>query len=289
MDCSPLGSSAREGNGTPLQYSCLENPMDGGAWKAAVCGVAESRTWLSDFTFTFHFHALEKEMATHSSVLAWRIPGTGEPGGLLSVGSHRVGHDWSDLAAAAAAAAAAGFSWGSAGKNTGVGCHAILQGLFPTQGSRTSLLCLVSCIEGGLFTHWAIWEAQNSMLSHHMLRSQKLMMNVKVKALSRVQLSATYSSSSSIFQNIDPQNINSQKYRPSKLLFGKFPGGPVAETLCFQCRVPGLDPLSGNWVPYVTRNTSFAATKTWHNQIKKKKKFLIKKNNCLPDAWNGLF
>ena len=88
--------------GTPLQYSCLENPMDGGAWWAAVHGVAKSRTGLSDFTFTFHFHALEKEMATHSSVLAWRIPGTGEPGWLPSMGSHRVGHDWSDSAAAAA-------------------------------------------------------------------------------------------------------------------------------------------------------------------------------------------
>ena len=83
----------REGNGTPLQYSCLENPMDEGAWKAAVYGVAEGRTRLSNFTFTFHLHALEKDMATHSSVLAWRIPGTGEPGGLLSVGSHRVRHD----------------------------------------------------------------------------------------------------------------------------------------------------------------------------------------------------
>ena len=82
-----------EGNGNPLPYSCLENPMDGGVWWAVVHGVAKSRTRLSDFTFTFHFHALEKEMATHSSVLAWRIPGTGEPGGLLSVGSHRVGHD----------------------------------------------------------------------------------------------------------------------------------------------------------------------------------------------------
>ena len=81
-----------EGNGTPLQYSCLENPMDGGAWWAAVHGIAKSQTRLSDFTFTFHFHALEKEMATHSSVLAWRIPGTGEPGGLPG-GSHRVGHD----------------------------------------------------------------------------------------------------------------------------------------------------------------------------------------------------
>ena len=79
-------------------YSCLENPMDGGAWWAAVHGVAKSRTRLSDFTFTFHFHALEKEMATHSSILAWRIPGTGEPSGLPSMGSHRVGHNWSDLA-----------------------------------------------------------------------------------------------------------------------------------------------------------------------------------------------
>ena len=90
-------------HGSPLQYSCLENPMDRGAWWAAVHGVAKSRTRLSNFTFPFHFHALEKEMATHSSVLAWRIPGMGEPGGLPFLGSHRVGHDWSDLAAAAAA------------------------------------------------------------------------------------------------------------------------------------------------------------------------------------------
>ena len=91
-----LGVSRRlmgEGNGTPLQYSCLENPMDRGAWQAAVHGVAKSQTRLSDFPFTFHFHALEKEMATHSSVLAWRIPGMGEPGGLPSMGSHRVRHD----------------------------------------------------------------------------------------------------------------------------------------------------------------------------------------------------
>ena len=90
----------REGNGTPLQYSCLENPMDGRVWKAAVHGITEGRTRLSDFTFTFHFDALEKEMATHSSVLAWRIPRMGEPGGLPSMGLHRVEHDWSDLAAA---------------------------------------------------------------------------------------------------------------------------------------------------------------------------------------------
>ena len=77
--------------------------VDGGAWWAAVRGVSKSQPWLNDFTFTFHFHVLEKEMATHSSVVAWRIPGTGEPGGLPSLGLHRVGHDWSDLAAAAAA------------------------------------------------------------------------------------------------------------------------------------------------------------------------------------------
>ena len=84
-------ANSGEGNGIPLQYSCLENPMDGGAWWAAVHGVAKSRTRLSDFTFTFLFHALEKEMATHSSVLAWGIPGAGEPDGLPSMGSHRAG------------------------------------------------------------------------------------------------------------------------------------------------------------------------------------------------------
>ena len=78
----------REGNGTPLEYSCLENFMDGGAWWAAVREVAKSRRQLSDFTFTFQFHALEKKMATHSSVLAWRIPGMGKPGGRPSMGSH---------------------------------------------------------------------------------------------------------------------------------------------------------------------------------------------------------
>ena len=90
-----------EGNGTPIQYPCLENPMDGRAWQAPVHGVAKSRARLSHFTFTFHFPAWEKEMATHSSILAWRIPGTEEPGGLPSMGSHRVRHNWSDLAAAA--------------------------------------------------------------------------------------------------------------------------------------------------------------------------------------------
>ena len=87
MFCSELFG---EGNGTPL---CLENPMDGGAWWAAVHGVAKSGTQLSDFTLTFHFQALEKEMATRFTILAWRIRGTGEPGGLPAMGSHGVGHD----------------------------------------------------------------------------------------------------------------------------------------------------------------------------------------------------
>ena len=99
--CMGILLQSREGNGTLLQYSCLENSMDGGTWWAAVHGVTKSRTRLSDFTLTFHFHSLEKEMATYSNVLAWRIPGTGEPGGLPSMGLHRVGHNWSDLAAAA--------------------------------------------------------------------------------------------------------------------------------------------------------------------------------------------
>ena len=90
---SDVDEPSGEGDGNPLQHSCLENPMDGGAWTAAVHGVGEGRTQLSDFTLTFRFHALKKEMATYSSVLAWRIPGMGEPGGLPSLGSHRVGHD----------------------------------------------------------------------------------------------------------------------------------------------------------------------------------------------------
>ena len=82
-----------EGNGNPLRYSCLGNPMDGGAWWATVHGVSKSQTRLNDFTFTFHFHALEKEMAAYSSILAWRIPRTEEPGGLPSMGLHRIGHN----------------------------------------------------------------------------------------------------------------------------------------------------------------------------------------------------
>ena len=89
-----------EGNGNPLQYSCLENPVDRGAWWAAVHRVTQSWTWLNRLSM----HALEKEMETHSSILGWKIPGTEEPGGLPSMGSHRVGHNWSDLAAAAVAA-----------------------------------------------------------------------------------------------------------------------------------------------------------------------------------------
>ena len=91
QDDTVLRVCSRTGN--PLQYSCLENPRDGGALRAAVHGVAHSQTGLSHVTFPFHFHALEMEMATHFSVPAWRIPGTEEPGGLLSMGSHRVRHD----------------------------------------------------------------------------------------------------------------------------------------------------------------------------------------------------
>ena len=93
QDWSRVGIVPGEGNGTPLQHSCPENPMDGGAWWAAVHGVTKSRTRLSDFTFTFLFHVLEKEMAAYSSAVAWRISGMGEPHGLLSMVSHRVGHN----------------------------------------------------------------------------------------------------------------------------------------------------------------------------------------------------
>ena len=133
---------AGEGNGTPLQYSSLENPMDGGAWWAAVHGVAKCQTRLNNFTFTFCFPALEKEMATYSSVLAWRIPGMGEPGGLPSMGSHRVRHNWSNLAAAAAAAVLwplLGLPDLLTGQNTGGGSLSLLQGIFPIQGSNPGL------------------------------------------------------------------------------------------------------------------------------------------------------
>ena len=93
MNYLTTGLKDGEGDGTPLQHSCLEDPVDRGAWRAAVHGVTRSQTRLSDFILFFHFHALEREMATHSRVLAWRIPGTGELGGLPSMGLHRVGHD----------------------------------------------------------------------------------------------------------------------------------------------------------------------------------------------------
>ena len=135
-------------HGTPLQYSCLENPMDGGAWWAAVHGVAKSWTRLGNFTFTFH--ALEKEVATHSSVLAWRIPGMREPGGLPSMGSHRVGHDWSDLAAAAAHRKHSiigrhDFPGGSDGEESS--CSVGDLGLIPGLGRS---------LEGGMATHSSI-------------------------------------------------------------------------------------------------------------------------------------
>ena len=114
--------------------------MDRGAWWAAAHGVAKSRTRLSDFTFTFHFRALEKEMATHSSVLAWRIPGTGEPGGLPSMGSHRVGHDWSNTAAAAAA-----LSLPSARSCTGNCVYLLSRSLSSDEGKRCVIHTTVLC------------------------------------------------------------------------------------------------------------------------------------------------
>ena len=143
----PIALYIRGGNGTPLQYSCLENPMDGGAWWATVHGVAKSWTWLINFTFTFHFHALEKEMATHSSTLAWRIPGTGESDRLPSMGSHRVGHDWSDLAAAAAALYM-GFPGGSAVKN--------LPAMQERQEMQVQFLGQENPLEEGTATHSSI-------------------------------------------------------------------------------------------------------------------------------------
>ena len=133
--------------------------MDGGAWWAAVHGVTKNRTRLSDFTFTFHFHTLEKEMATHSSVLAWRIPGTGEPGGLPSVGSHGVGHNWSDLAAAAAGKSE-GFPGGASVKNLLANTGDIRNmGLIPkserSPGGGNGNPLQYSCLENAI--RWAWW------------------------------------------------------------------------------------------------------------------------------------
>ena len=166
-----------EGNGHPLQDSCLENPMDGGAWWAAVHGVAKSRTRLSDSTFSFPFYTLETEMATHSSVLAWRIPGMGEPGGLPSLGSHRVRHDWSNLAAAAAAwylSEPCQFHRAIVNIQSNNDCnllrssvHGTLQArilewvAMPSSrgSSRPRVRTGVCCVTGEFFTSWAIREA----------------------------------------------------------------------------------------------------------------------------------
>ena len=156
-----LVSFGGEGNGTPLQYSCLENPMGRGAWRAVVHGVAKSRTRLNDFTFTFHFHALEKEMAIHSSVLAWRIPGTGEPGELPSMGSHRVEHDRSDLAAAAAAAVSFGRGLGESNDYITVhSCHNIVRSFL----MGWSLFFSWWILGAGGFKHWNCLKSHDSPL-----------------------------------------------------------------------------------------------------------------------------
>ena len=136
----------------------LENPMDRGGWWAAVHGVTKSQTWLSDFTFTFHFYALERAMALHSSVLAWRIPGTGEPGGLPSLGSHRVGHDWSDLAAAAAAVA---FNLTAAIKQRKKLLDVLLQIIVPyTCFSH----CVRECLTAGFFGPFSVKNTIGSLI-----------------------------------------------------------------------------------------------------------------------------
>ena len=146
--------------------------MDRGAWKAAVHGVAEGRTWLSDFTFTFHFHALEKEMATHSSVLAWRIPGTGEPGGLPSMGLHRVGHNWSDLAAAVPAKTKSGhltLVQGSDGKESA--CKAGDPGSIPrlgrAPGERNGYPLQYSCLENPRIAEPGVLQSMGSQRVRH--------------------------------------------------------------------------------------------------------------------------
>ena len=146
--------------GNPLQCSCMENPMDGGSWWAAVHGVAKSRTWLNNFTFTFHSHALEKDMATQSSVLAWRIPETGEPVGLPSMGSHRVGHDWSDSAAAAARTNKHNpkymFHTRYRQDSNSIKLKLHFQSYFLLQGIFLTLeLNCVSCIGRQILYHWA--------------------------------------------------------------------------------------------------------------------------------------
>ena len=127
--------------------------MGGGAWWAAVHGVAKSWTRLNDFTFTFHFHALEKEMATHSSVLAWRIPGTGEPGGLSSMGLHRVGHDWSDLAAVAARQCLSNYIWNNPTSADWVHKFLLLQKLFLRKELCRYLSHIFTWFCFHLFTH----------------------------------------------------------------------------------------------------------------------------------------
>ena len=150
--------------------SCLENPKDRGAWWAAVHGVAKSQTWLSDFTFTFHFHALEKEMATHSSVLVWRIPGTGEPGGLPSVGSHRVGHDWSS----------------SSSKEPYLMFSSISPSIFYNfcfVKAAAVLWCIDTDNDYILSVNWGFWHDGESSSSYNVQRPQLSLLHIKIAAV----------------------------------------------------------------------------------------------------------
>ena len=151
--------------------------MDGGAWWAALCAVAKSRTRLSKFMFTFHFHALEKEMAAHSSVLTWRIPGMGEPGGLRSMGSQRVGHDWSDLAAAAAVFWLSGFLY------IGNMCKMRVVDIFPLETCVCLYVCTCvwSCVVWGFYGR--DWFFPRALVLSHFIGKHEALLDILLRTV----------------------------------------------------------------------------------------------------------
>ena len=231
-----------EDNGNSLQYSCLENPMDRGAWYAAVHGDAKSIAQLSNFTFTFHFPALEKEMATHSSVLAWRIPGTEEPGRLPSMGSHRVRHDWSNSAAAEAACFL-----------TPTPCNQILMWLtwdmawtfmkmvisLVVQTYNLAFHCCITLMHGNTSTI-LLSVLQNSSIIG-LLRGFNAL-NMKVKSLSCVQFFVTPWTVA--YQGPPSMGFSRQEYWSGSLLQGIFPtqGSNLSLPHCRQMLLPSEPP-----------------------------------------------